>query len=144
MLILSEGYETSVRSKLGAKESELPNQEINQPLITDLAEAVITKRVPKYSEITDAVDLLLIKNAVVCYICYLVCPSMSRRVNQEVSTIDVKWKKDKVDWDERAQQFLADCENSLGQISTVEVDNGNGDAALLTVIKSNRNWDSGA
>lgn len=143
MLILSEGYETSVRSKLGAKESELPNQEINQPLITDLAEAVITKRVPKYSEITDAVDLLLIKNAVVCYICYLVCPSMSRRVNQEVSTIDVKWKKDKVDWDKRALQFLADCETSLGQISTVEVDNGR-DSSLITIIKSERNWDTGA
>lgn len=142
MPILQPGYEVAVRSKLGAKESELPDSEINQPLIKDLAEAVIAKRVPKFADITDAVDLLLLQNAVVSYICHLIAPSMARRVNQEVSTIDVKWKKDKVDWDERAQQFLADCETSLGQITTVEVESGY-DSSLLTIIKSNRNWQTG-
>lgn len=144
MLILTIGYETAIRSKLGAKKSELPDEEINQPLIVDLAEAVVTKRVPEYSSITDAVDLLLIQNAVVSYICYLIAPSMGRRVNQEVTTIDVKWKKEKVDWDERAQQFLADYENSLSQITTVEVDGDQPDSPIFQKITSNRNWDTGA
>lgn len=141
MLILTAGYEKTVRSKLGAKESELPDDEINQPLVVDLAEAIVTKRVPEYYSITDAVDLLLIQNAVVSYICYLIAPSMGRRVNQEVSTIDVKWKKEKVDWDERAQQFLADYENSLAQITTVPVDGDAVEAPLIQKITSNRNWD---
>ncbi|MEK5060940.1 MULTISPECIES: hypothetical protein [unclassified Paenibacillus] len=144
MLILTTGYETVVRSKLGAKESEVPDTDINQPLFVDLAEAIVIKRVPEYSSITDAVDLLLIQNAVVSYICYLIAPSMGRRVNQEVSTIDVKWKKERVDWDERAQQFLADYETSLSQISTVVVDGDGVDAPLISKITSNRNWDTGA
>jgi len=122
-LILSAGYEVVVRTKLGAKENELPDADINQPLVVDLAEATIIKRVPNYSSVA-ASEKLFLENAVVSYICYLLCPSMARRVNQEVTTIDVKWKKEKVDWEARAQAFLADVESSLSQITSVTVEGG--------------------
>lgn len=119
--ILQVGYEDAVRAKLGVKESELPNSVINQRLIVDLAEIIIIKRVPDYASITDETDLLMLENAVVAYICYLLAPGMARRVNQEVTTIDVKWKKDKVDWSAKAHEFLVEVEQSLGNIVSVSV-----------------------
>lgn len=120
--IMQTGYEDAVRSKLGLKKTELPDVDIQQRLIVDLAESTVIKRVPQYSNITDESDKLYLENAVLSQICYLLCPGMSRRVNLEVQTIDVKWKKDKVDWAEAADSFLEEYENSLRQISTVTVD----------------------
>lgn len=120
-VILDAGYETAVRSKLGARESELPDTEINQPLVVDLSENVIIERVPEFASITDPKDKLFLENAVVNYICYLLAPSMTRRVNLEVATIDTKWKKDKIDWVARAQEYLMEVETSLKMIGTVEI-----------------------
>lgn len=121
MEILDVGFETSVRSLLGIDIDDLPNVELNSPLIVDLAEAVIIKRVPDYATVTDDADLLFIQSAVVNYICYLVCPSMTRRLNLEVSISDVKIKKDRVDWNAYARSFLGTVENSLSKVTSVEV-----------------------
>lgn len=132
--ILQEGYEKAIRSKLGAKESELPDEEINQPLFVDLAEATIAKRVPSYASITDPVEQLMLQNAVVAYVCYLIAPSMARRVNQKVSTLDMRWEKEKVNWTDRALEFLAECEQSLGMIESVEINTGH-DSILMGIAK---------
>lgn len=119
-LILQTGYEDAIRTMLGVKETELPNSEINQPMILGMSEAQVIKRVPKYLEITDTVDTFLLQNAVMNYVCYLLCPGMVRRVNVEVTTIDVKWKKDRVDWSDRALQFLSDYELGLSKLTNVD------------------------
>lgn len=134
-LILTTGYEDAVRSKLGIRAIDLPDSDINQPLILDLAENVVMKRVPACSTITDTLDLLYLQSAVVSYICYLLAPSMSRRLNIEVTTIDTKWKKEKVDWAKRAEEFLADFENSLSQITSVEVV-GTENTTILMIAKA--------
>ena len=120
-MILEAGYEQVIRSKLGVKVNELPDEDINQPLIKDMAEGVVVKRVPNHDKITDSVERLFLQNAVISYICYLLCPSMSRRLNQEVTTLDTKWKKQRVDWDVMAQTFLEEFETSLASIESVEV-----------------------
>lgn len=135
--ILQVGYEDSVRSKLGVKASELANDIINQPLIVDLAESVIVKKVPDYATITDEADLLFLQNSVVSYICYLLAPTMAQRVKQEVSTLDVKWKKGKVDWEARAQDFLAESELSLNNITSIEIYSGK--SVLFGIIKAGGN-----
>lgn len=122
MAILTIGaFEAQVRAKLGVYDDELSDVDLNMPLIKDLAEAVVAKRVPNYASITDAIDTLYLQNATVAYICYLVAPSMPRRLNTEVSTLDTKWKKDKVNWEEMALRFLAEFEESLQSMTTVEV-----------------------
>lgn len=122
--ILQDGFEASVRTKLGVKATELPDEDINQRMILDLAEATVIKRVPDYQLISDVAEEIYLENAVLSYMCYLLCPGMARRVNLEVTTIDVKWKKDKVRWEDLAQQFLAEFENSLLEITSVDVSTG--------------------
>lgn len=122
-IILQAGYETAIRSKLGARISELPDADINQSLVLDLAEATIAGRVPDYALlVSGSLDSLMLQNAVVSLIGSILAPSMYRRMNTEVTTIDAKWKKDKVDWDRRALDLLGEVETSLSAITAVTVD----------------------
>jgi len=120
-LILKEGYENSIRNKMGVRDGELIDSDINDKFVLDISEAYIVKRVPNYSKITDPIQQLYLENATVCYICYMLGPSMDRRLNDKVSTLDLSWQKQKVDWEEKALEFLAECDNSLAQITEVEV-----------------------
>lgn len=119
--ILETEYEKAIRTKLGVKQSELSDDDINQPMVLDMAEAVVKKRVPEYATITEPTDKLFLQNAVVSYICYLLCPSMTNRVKHKVATLDVKWEKSKVDWAEKSLEYLSDFEEALTNIETVEV-----------------------
>lgn len=135
-VILQTGYEDSVRLKLGVKPGELPNEVINDRLVLDLAENRIIKRVPDYMAITDFAEKLMLEGAVTSYICYLLAPSMSRRLNIEVTAIDVKWKKDKVKWSDLAQLFLAEVDAQLSDITSVVVDgDSSSDSTLGDVIR---------
>lgn len=119
--ILQDGYEDTIRNRFGVSEGELPTATIGDKFIADLAEAMVIKRVPLYSTITDPYEKTMLELAAISYVCYLLAPTMSRRLNIEVQTIDVKWKKEKVDWDRLIQQFLTDFEYALSQIESVEI-----------------------
>ena len=119
--ILKEGFEDSVRTRLGVKKSELPDEDIRDKFIADLAETVVTKRVPDYESIADEKDLMFLESAVNYYICYLLAPTMPNKIKYKVSTIEVKWEKLKTDWEKRAEEFLALYEDALSQIETVDV-----------------------
>lgn len=119
--ILQDGFEDSVRTRLGVKKSELPDEDIRDKFIAELAETVVKKRVPDYKEITDEKDKMFLESAVNYYICYLLAPTMSNKIKYKVSTIEVKWEKLKVDWEKRAEEFLTLYENALSQIESVPV-----------------------
>ena len=119
--ILKEGFEDSVRTRLGVKKSELSDEEIRDKFIAELAETVVIKRVPDYASITDEKDQIFLESAVNYYICYLLAPTMPNRIKYKVSTIDLKWEKLKTDWEKRAEEFLSAYEDALSQIETVEV-----------------------
>lgn len=135
LLVLGDGFEESVRVKLGVSEGELPNNVINTRLIAEVAEKTIIKRVTDWESITDETELLLLEGAIISYICYQLAPSMARRVNLEVSTMDVKWKKDKINWTELAEIFLSEVELQLLGIESVSTDVG--DDGLLVEISRN-------
>lgn len=137
MKILEEGYENMVRSKLGVDELDLPDSEINQPLVAQLAEEIVLRKVPNYTSITDVSELLFLQNAVVSYICYILAPSMPQRLNIEVSTIDNKWKKSKTDWGKMADSFLNEFETSLTSVESVEVVGY--DITLMGIASNTRN-----
>lgn len=139
MLILEPGFENVVRSRLGVDADDLTDEELNQPLIVDLAEATIIRRVPAYESITDPLDLLYLQNAVISQICYILCPSMPKRLNLKISISDVKIEKEKVDWDMMAAKFLAEVESNLGSITTVPVNNPmEGVSILVDKIRNTR------
>lgn len=119
--ILKEGFEDSIRNRLGVKKSELSDEDINDKFIAQLAETVTIKRVPDYESITDERDLMFLESAVSYYICYLLAPTMPNRIKYKVSTIEVRWEKLKTDWEKRAEEFLALYEDALSQIETVDV-----------------------
>ena len=78
--ILKEGFEKSVRTKMGVKPSELGDEDINDKFISELAESVTIKRVPDYGKIVDPVDLMFLESAVIYYICYLLAPTMPNKI----------------------------------------------------------------
>lgn len=139
MLILEPGFENVVRSRLGVDADDLTDEELNQPLIVDLAEATIIRRVPAYESITDTLDLLYLQNAIISQICYILCPSMPKRLNLKISISDVKIEKEKVDWDMMAAKFLAEVESNLGSITTVPVNSPmEGVSILVDKIRNTR------
>lgn len=131
--ILQTGYEHAIRTKLGVKTSELPDDDINQRTILDLAEALVIKRVPGYELITDVSEKLYLETAVIALVCVQLCPGMARRLNLSVATIDVKWQKDKVNWGKLADGFEIEYESALLNIQSVPTSTGF-DKTLLRVI----------
>lgn len=119
--ILQEGFEDSVRTRMGVKKSELPDGDIRDKFIAELAETVTIKRVPEYEKIADEKDLMFLESAINYYICYLLAPTMPNKIKYKVSTIEVKWEKLKTDWEKRAEEFLALYEEALSQIESVNV-----------------------
>lgn len=119
--ILQEGFEDSVRTRMGVKELELPDIDIQNKFIAELAEIVTIKRIPDYEKIEDERDLMFLESAVIYYICYLLAPTMPNKIKYKVSTIEVKWEKLKTDWEKRAEEFLALYEETLSQIESVNV-----------------------
>lgn len=119
--ILQEGFEDSVRTRMGVKKSELTDTDIRDKFIAELAETVTIKRVPEYGKIVDEKDLMFLESAVNYYICYLLAPTMPNKIKYKVSTIEVKWEKLKTDWEKRAEEFLALYEEALSQIESVNV-----------------------
>lgn len=120
-LFLPTGFEHGVRIKLGVSEEELPNSSINSRYISEYAEKIVLSRVPDYATLTDPLDLIELENAIISYVCYLLCPSLNRLLNNEVLTIDVTWKKSKIDWLKMAEHFFSEYEENLSKISTVVV-----------------------
>lgn len=137
MKILPAGFEDLVRSRLGVDEEDLNNFDVNNPFVSDLAEEIVIKRVPEYASITDSSDLLFLKQAVVSYMCYLLCKTLPLRLNKEVQTIDVKWKKYNIKWDELEARFLDDFETSLLNIESVPVELGY-DSTLIAIASTER------
>lgn len=121
MGILNAGYADSVRALMGVKATELSDSDISSPAVAGLAEAMIMKRVPNWAS-ADITDKIFIETAVLNYICYLLAPTMGGRTKVEVSSIDTKWKKGKVDWDSLADKFILNCEECLSRVESVVVD----------------------
>ncbi len=124
MLFLTTGYETFVRGKLGLDDIDLTDSDINNARFPNIAETVVKRRVPLYSSITDETELFYLEEAAVNYICYLICPTLPRKLNIEVKTLDTSWKKEKIDWAKLADYFLSEFEKALGNIESVEVVGG--------------------
>lgn len=135
--ILQTGFEDSVRAKLGVSDGELSSEIINQRLIAEMAEISISSKVPDWESITDPRELLLLESSVISYICYLLAPGMGRRLNLSVTTLDVTWKKDRVNWQALADMFMGESDLALLDIESVEVTVG-GDSKLADYSRNTR------
>jgi hypothetical protein len=119
--ILNEGYEQEVRNKLGVTEDDISDEELQSKFIFSPAEAKIIKRVPLYEQITDEDELLSLELAVILQMSMDLCVTMTNRVNTEESTLDIKWKRARTNWDEVYNRLAGELEEALSLITSVEV-----------------------
>ena len=97
----------SVRRLLGGVDEDiLPNEDIDDPTILDVAEFQVLGLVPNYHELSDA-DKAKVRLATIYIIASMLCPSMASRVDIEVKTIDVTWKRKAVDYTELAESLMS-------------------------------------
>ena len=97
----------SVRRLLGGVDEDiLPNEDIDDPAILDVAEFQVLDLVPNYYDMPD-VDKAKVRLATIYIIASMLCPSMASRVDIEVKTIDVTWKRKAVDYAELADTLMS-------------------------------------
>lgn len=118
-MILSENFYDNVRGLLGVDDLDLSNDDIDNARVAKKAEIVVKKLLPDWETITDEDDKFMLEDATVNYVCFLLCPSMKRRVETEVKTLDTVWKKDKVDWDTLREIFLSNFEEYMLELGAI-------------------------
>lgn len=131
--ILSVGFENEVRLKLGVEEDAVSDEELRSRFVCGAAERRIIKRVPDYKLITDEDELMFLELAVILQIAVDLCPSMPSRFNIEESTLDIRWKKGRINWEEKVLNLLAQLEDALSHITSVSVNRGQ-EAPLINRI----------
>jgi hypothetical protein len=106
-------YDTaqSVRNLLGVDVEILSDSQVLDPLLLGLAEIKLIEWIPSISDpsyvssLTNS-ELFRVKTSYAHLIAYYLCPSMVNRVDIEVRTLDLTWKKDKLDYKELGIKLL--------------------------------------
>lgn len=125
-------YLNSVRNLLGGVDDvTLPDSDINDPAILDMAELKVIEMLPNYSDFTDPSDILRIRLAVIHIMASLLCPSMSNRVEVEVKSIDTGWKKKPIDYAELAVDLF---NKALELLAPLGIQDGLYDDSKIFVI----------
>lgn len=115
----------SVRRLLGGVDEDiLPNEDISDPAILDVAEFQVIDLVPNFTELSDT-DRAKVRLATVHVMASLLCPSMPNRIDVEVRTIDVTWKRKPVDYSELEVSLLAKANGLLENLLAASEGSGN-------------------
>jgi hypothetical protein len=123
----------SVRRLLGGVDEDiLPNEDISDPAILDVAEMQVIDLVPDY-DILSPSDKAKVRLATIHIMASLLCPSMPSRIDVEVKTIDVTWKRKPVDYEELAQTLLARAYDLLNNLASL-----GGDSIVFAIAPSKR------
>lgn len=123
----------SVRRLLGGvDEDTLPNEDISDPAILDVAEIQVIDLIPDYAELSSS-DKSRVRLAALHIVASMLCPTMASRIDIEVKTIDVTWKRKPVDYAELEQTLLAKAYSLLETLIT-----GDGDSIVFSIAPSKR------
>lgn len=134
-ILVSEGWESRIRSKLGVLDSYLPDIDIQQPDCISVAEANILKQVPGYASLTDD-DLVYLEAAVICECAVLLCPGMGARLPAKEQGPHESHQVS-VDWDKKKTDFEKERDGYIGKISTVSVPSLN----HFSISSPTREWE---
>lgn len=123
----------SVRRLLGGVDEDiLPNEDIDDIAILDVAEYQVIDLVPNFADLT-GVEKSKVRLATIHVIASLLCPSMASRVDIEVKTIDVTWKRRAIDYSELEHKLLAKANDLLNNFTLV-----GGDSTVFAIAPSKR------
>lgn len=116
-ILIADGWQGRIRSKMGVSEPYLPNADIEQSDIITVAEANIIEQVPDYESLTGDKRVYL-EAAVVCECAALLCPSMSARLPKREQgpheTHEVT-----IDWDKKKADFETERDGYIGKIISI-------------------------
>lgn len=119
-ILIKDGYENRVRSKMGVSEPYLLDVDINFPDIITVAEANIISQIPDYEEIAIGGDSrVYLESAVVLECCILLCPSMSARLPKKESGPHAGHEL-YVNWDNKKAEFEQERDGYIGKIFELE------------------------
>lgn len=109
-ILIEVGYEDRIRSKVGVSEPYIPNVDINQPDIVDVAELNIISMFPDYEDF-EGDNLVYLESIAILECCILLCPSMSARLPKKESGPHAGHEL-YVNWDKKKDEFISE-RNSL-------------------------------
>lgn len=135
-----ETFYDSVRRLLGGlDEEELPNEDIADPVVFDISEMEIMELVPcseDFENLTSA-EKSRVRLAMIYLLASKLCPSMANRIEYEVKTIDVSWKKKPTNFNELGEQLSSNVALILEKVSCYQDGEGS-DSDILRIAPSKR------
>jgi hypothetical protein len=127
----------SVRRLLGGVDSEtITDEDILDPAFFDMAEIEILSLVPclDSTSVSDA-DKAKARLAMIHLIASKMCPTVKGKVEYEVKTIDVSWRRSPVKYEELQENLLSTVDSLL---SSIECYTGGGDSNVFAIAPSKR------
>ncbi len=119
-ILIDDGYEKRVRSKMGVSEPFLPDVDINQPDVITVAEANIIALIPEYNLLEAGSDSrVYLESAVVLECCILLSPSMSARLPKKQAGPHESHELG-VDWVKKKEEFEDEKADYVGKIIELE------------------------
>lgn len=127
----------SVRRLLGGVDEDvLPNEDISDPAILDMAEFKVLDLLPSYDPTTISfTDKAKVRLATIHIMGTLLCPSMPGRVDIEVKTIDLSWKRKAMDYDALLNRLMGTAIDLLDSLEGFDV---GADAIVFAIAPSRR------
>ena len=114
LILTAVGWETRIRSKMGIDIAYLPDADLGQPDIIDVAEANIIEQIPDYASKTGT-DKIYLEAATVLECAVLLCPSMPARLPKQSESPHVKIMID-TDWNARQEGFEGERDANILKI----------------------------
>ncbi|MSU01938.1 hypothetical protein [Tissierella pigra] len=122
-ILINEGYEDRIRSRMGVSEPYLPNEDINKPDIITIAEANIISMIPGYENIAIGGDSrAYLETAVVLECCILLSPSMSARLPKKEGGPHASHEL-YINWDNKKAEFKEERDSYIGKLFELEFPN---------------------
>jgi hypothetical protein len=124
----------SVRRLLGGVDEDiLPDLDISDASILDMAEMQVIDLVPSFATLPVA-DKARVRLAVIYVTASQLCPTMASRVDYEVRTIDVTWKRKPIDYNELAITLMGKVVGLLDNL----ISGAGGDSIIFAIAPSKR------
>lgn len=124
-----ENLESRVRAILGVPEDFLEDTVISSPTFLIKANKYVNNKIKEYTELDES----LITIAYIYYICYLLCFGMSARLPKQMENVNTKTVLQNIDWDSKALEMLAACDEALEEAIDEPIDYGATFAVLSDV-----------
>ncbi len=116
-ILTGEGWQGRIRNLLGVDSAFIPDSDIEQPDIVDIAEANIIELVPGYATLTGDKKIYL-ESATACECAVLACDSMPTRLPTKESGPHATYELS-IDWDQKKAELQDKRDVYLSKLITM-------------------------